>query len=84
MLIYVWNLSPEVSEDHCREIFEAYGRVSFAIISSAPLKDRSSGRSRTLALVEMPDPTEAQEAIHRLNRKDLCGRAIMVYGSCDN
>jgi RNA recognition motif-containing protein len=84
MLIYVWNLSLNVSENNFRETFEAFGQVSFAIISSTILQDRYSGQLRRFALVEMPDQTEAQAAIENLNRKALLGRQMILYGSSEN
>jgi RNA recognition motif-containing protein len=84
MLIYVWNLSLNVSEDNFRQTFEAFGQVSFAIISSTILKDRYSGRSRGFAFVEMPDQAEARAAIKSLNRKHLYGQQMIVYGSSEN
>ena len=84
MLIYVWNLSPNVSEDNFRQTFEAFGQVSFAIISSTSLKDRDNGQLRRFAFVEMPDQTEAQAAIKNLNRKALLGRQMILYGSSEN
>jgi RNA recognition motif-containing protein len=84
MLIYVWNLSTNVSEDFFRQTFEAFGRVSFAIISSANLKDRDNGQLRRFALVEMPDQAEAQAAMKNLNRKALLGRQMILYGSFEN
>jgi RNA recognition motif-containing protein len=84
MLIYIWNLSPNVSEDKFRQTFEAFGQVSFAIISSTILKDRYSGQLRRFAFVGMPDRAEAQAAIKKLNRKDLYGHQIIVYGSSEN
>ncbi len=71
MLIYVWNLSPNLSEDNFRQTFEAFGQVSLAIISSTILKDRYSGQSRRFAFVEMPDQAEARAAIKNLNKKNL-------------
>jgi len=84
MLIYIWNLSPNVSEDNFRQTFEAFGQVSFAIISSTILKDRYSSQSRRFAFVEMPDQTEARAAIKNLNRKPLYGQQMIVYGSSEN
>ena len=84
MLIHVWNLSPNVSEDNFHQTFEAFGQVSFAIISSTSLKDRDNGRLRRFAFVEMPDQTEAQAAIKNLNRKHLYGQQMIVYGSSEN
>ncbi len=84
MLIYIWNLSSHVSEDHFRETFEAFGQVNFAIISSTMLKDRQNGQSRGFAFVEMPDRTEAQAAIKNLHRKTVYGRQMIVYGLSEN
>lgn len=82
MLIYIWNLSPFVSEDDFRQTFEAYGQVSSAIISSTILKD--SGQLIRFALIEMPDQVEAQAAIKNLNRNDLYSERMMVYQSSEN
>ena len=84
MLIYVWNLSPNVTEDFFCKTFEAFGQVSFAIISSTNLKDRDNGQLRRFAFVEMPDWAEAQAAIENLKRKGLFGRQIILYGSSEN
>jgi RNA recognition motif-containing protein len=84
MLIYVWNLSPVVSEDLFRQAFEVFGQVSFAIISSPSLKDAENGQLRRFAFVEMPDQAEARAAISNLNRKALLGRRIILYGSSEN
>jgi RNA recognition motif-containing protein len=84
MLIYVWNLSPKVSEDFFRQTFEAFGKISFAIISSTILKDRDNGQLRGFAFVEMPDQAEARVAIKNLNRKALFGQQMILYGSSEN
>jgi RNA recognition motif-containing protein len=84
MLIYVWNLSPNVSEGSFRQTFEAFGQVSFVIISSTILKDRYNGQLRGFAFVEMPDQTEARAAIKDLSRKFLLGRQMILYGSPEN
>jgi len=84
MLIYVWNLSLNVSEDFFRQTFEAFGQVTFAIISSTNLKDRDNGQLRRFAFVEMPHRAEAQAAIGNLNRTPLLGRQMILYGSSEN
>jgi len=84
MLIYVWNLPTNVSEDFFGQTFKTFGQVSFAIISSTDFKDRINGQSRRFGLVEMPDRAEAQAAINNLNRKTLMGRRIILYGSSEN
>ena len=84
MLIYVWNLSPNMSEDNFRQTFEAFGQVNFAIISSTILRDRYNGQSRRFAFVEMPDLAEARAAINNLNKKDLYGQQMIVHASSEN
>jgi RNA recognition motif-containing protein len=84
MLIYIWNLSPHLSEDNFRETFEAFGQVNFAIISSTILMDRDNGQSRGFAFVEMPDRTEAQTAIKNLHRRNIYGHQMIVYGLSEN
>jgi len=84
MLIYVWNLTLNVSEDFFRQTFEAFGQVTFAIISSTILKDRDNGQLLRFAFVEMPHQTEARAAVKNLNRKNLYGRKMILYGSCEN
>jgi len=84
MLIYVWNLSPNASEDSFRRTFEAFGQVRFAIISSTILKDRDNGRLQRFAFVEMPDLVEAQAAIKNLNKKAPLGQPMILYGSSEN
>ncbi len=84
MLIYVWNLSPMVSEDTFFQTFEAFGQVSFAIVPSTNFKDKNNGQLRRFACVEMPDRVEAQAAIKSLNRKALLGRQIILYGTSEN
>ncbi len=84
MLIYVWNLSPIVSEENFRRTFEAFGQVNLAIISSTIFNDGYSGQSRRFAFVEMPDQAEARAAIKSLNKKSLFGQQMIVYGSSEN
>ena len=84
MLISVWNLSPKMEEDNLRKIFEAFGQVRFAIISSAVFRDKYTGESRGFGFVEMPDWAEAREALKALNGKQDYGRQMIVYGSFEN
>ncbi len=84
MLIYVWNLSHKVSEDIFCQTFGAFGQVSYAIVSSTNLKDRSNGQLGRFACIEMPDQAEARAAIKSLNRKHFSGQEMIVYGSSEN
>jgi len=74
MNIYVGNLPYGMSEDELREAFGAFGEVSSAKI----LMDRETGRSRGFGFVEMPNSSEAEQAIAQLNGKDLGGRALRI------
>ncbi len=84
MLIFAWNLPPDVSEDNFRRTFEAFGQVNFAIISSTILKGGYAGNPGRFAFVQMPDRSEAQAAIRSLNRKNLCGQRLIIYESSEN
>ena len=84
MLIYVWNLSPVTEEEYLRQTFEAFGQVSFAIISSTLFRNRYTGKPRGFGIVEMPDWAEARAALEALNRRELHGQQMIVYGSFEN
>ncbi len=74
MNIYVGNLSFDASDEDLRQAFEAFGQVT----SASVIKDRDSGRSRGFGFVEMPDSSEAKNAIEGLNGKDLQDRPLNV------
>jgi RNA recognition motif-containing protein len=74
MNIYVGNLAREASESDLRDAFQAYGEVS----SAAIIKDKFSGDSRGFGFVEMPNKSEAEQAISSLNGKSIKGRNVTV------
>lgn len=74
MNLYVSNLGFHVSEDDLRKLFEPFGQVSSAKV----IKDRETGRSRGFGFVEMSSDSEGQQAMSKLNNKELEGRAISV------
>jgi len=74
MNIYAGNLSRELTEDELKDAFAAYGAVDSAKI----ITDKFTGISRGFGFVEMPDESEAQNAIGELNGKELQGRTIIV------
>jgi RNA recognition motif-containing protein len=74
MNIYAGNLSRELTEDELKDAFAAYGAVDSAKI----ITDKFTGISRGFGFVEMPDESEAQNAIGELNGKDLKDRTIIV------
>jgi cold-inducible RNA-binding protein len=72
--LYVGNLSYATTEGNLSELFGAVGEVA----SVSLITDRSSGRSKGFAFVEMAEDSAAQEAIAQLNSKELDGREINV------
>jgi len=74
MNIYVGNLSHGVTDDGLNAVFSEFGEVSSANI----IKDKRSGRSRGYGFVEMPNDSEANEAIKALDESPLQGRNIRV------
>ena len=74
MNIYVGNLPFSMTEAEFRETFEAYGEVSSANL----IMDRETGRPRGFGFVEMPNDTEAQEAINALNGTEVGERELRV------
>ena len=74
MNIFVGNLSFETRDDGLREAFAAHGAVDSAQV----VMDRETGRSRGFGFVEMPNNSEANQAVSALNGADLSGRALTV------
>ena len=72
--LFVGNLSFQTTEDEVLRAFTPYGNVESVSI----LTDRMTGQSRGFGFVEMPDRTEAQNAINALNGAELNGRALNV------
>ena len=71
---YVGNLSWQMTDEDLRTLFEQYGSVTSAKI----VKDKVSGRSKGFGFVEMPDDTEAQNALSSLYDSEVLGRKIIV------
>lgn len=74
MNMYVSNLGFHTSNDDLRKLFEAFGPVS----SVKVIMDRETGQSRGFGFVEMNSETEANQAMEKLNGKDMEGRRISV------
>jgi RNA recognition motif-containing protein len=74
MNIYVGNLPYNLTEDDLRAAFSEFGEVSSVNI----IMDRMSGQSKGFGFVEMPEDSEAEEAIKALNESALNGRNIKV------
>lgn len=74
MNIYVGNLHYELSEDQLREVFEEFGSVDSVKI----ITDKFSGKSKGFGFVEMPDDSEANQAMEQLNDAQVKGRNMRV------
>ena len=74
MRIYVGNLSYDTQDAELEKAFLAFGAVESAQVVS----DRYSGRSKGFGFVEMPELSEAQNAITGLNGTEVGGRTLTV------
>ena len=74
MNIYVGNLSYDATDSELNAVFSEFGEVSSANV----IKNQHSGRSRGYGFVEMPNDSEANEAIKALDDSPLQGRNIRV------
>ena len=74
MNMYVGNLSYNVKESDSRQVMEEYGVVE----SVKLITDRETRRSKGFAFVEMPESSEASNAIKELNGAEYAGRPMVV------
>ncbi|HNZ66069.1 MAG: RNA-binding protein [Planctomycetes bacterium] len=74
MNIYVGNLSYSLTEEQLRDLFVEFGEVS----SVRVMTDRESGRPKGFGFVEMPNSSQANDAIEALNGKEVMGRKMTV------
>ena len=74
MNMYVGNLSYNVKESDLRQVMEEYGVVE----SVKLITDRETRRSKGFAFVEMPESSEASNAIKELNGAEYAGRPMEV------
>ncbi len=74
MNIYVGQLPYNVNETELRELFVPFGEIASVNL----IMDRFSGRAKGFAFVDMPNNSEADQAIKALNRSMFKGREIKV------
>jgi len=74
MNIYVGKLSPGLTEQKLKSMFEEFGEVESAKV----IKDRFTGQSKGFGFVEMPSNSEADQAIKALNGNFIEGQNIKV------
>ena len=69
MNMYIGNLSYNVRESDLRDVMEEFVKL---------IIDRDTRRSKGFAFVEMPEDSEAQNAIRDLNGATYEGRQMVV------
>ena len=74
MNMYVGNLSYNVKESDLRQVMEEYGTVE----SVKLITDRDTRRSKGFAFIEMPEASEAKNAITELIGAEYAGRPMVV------
>lgn len=74
MTIYIGNLSYKVTEGDLNEVFAEYGKVKQVQI---PM-DRTTGRMRGFAFVEMSSDAEEETAIENLDGAEWMERTLKV------
>jgi len=72
--LYVGNLAFSATEGSLSELFSQHGTVD----SCQLITDRETGRSKGFAFVQMSSDEEAQNAIAKLDGKEMDGRAMKV------
>ncbi len=74
MNIYVSNLGFHVGDDDLKGFFATYGEVTSAKV----IIDRETSKSKGFGFVEMPNESEANTAIDKLNGFAVQGRSMNV------
>ena len=74
MNIFVAKLNFKTRKEDLEAAFARFGQVTSCKI----VRDKDTGRSKGYGFIEMPNDTEANNAIADLNEKELDGRAIVV------
>jgi cold-inducible RNA-binding protein len=72
--LYVGNLNFSTTEDDLRQVFGQVAPVS----SVSMIMDRETGRPRGFAFIEMETSEGAQQAIEKLNNREIAQRTITV------
>jgi RNA recognition motif-containing protein len=74
MDLYVSNLGDEITDESLRAIFATHGEVnSYQII-----KHHLTGQSRGFAFIDMPNESEAQRAMEKIDGTVVNGRNVSV------
>ncbi|KAK4631625.1 RNA-binding protein rsd1 [Fulvia fulva] len=71
--LYVGNIHFSITEDDLKNVFEPFGELEFV-----QLQKEEAGRSKGYGFVQFIDPTQAKEALEKMNGFELAGRPIRV------
>ena len=74
MRIFVGNIPYTTTGDDLSELFGEFGEVNDARV----ITDRGTGRSKGFGFVDMPNASDANEAMKSLNGSDYNGRPLTV------
>ncbi|MBU0674755.1 MAG: RNA-binding protein [Proteobacteria bacterium] len=74
MNIYVGQLPANVNESELKELFSEYGDIASVNL----VMDRFSGRPKDFGFIDMPDNSQADQAIKALNKSTYKGNQIKV------
>lgn len=74
MKIFVAGLPYDMDDAELEEFFEKFGTVSSVKVAM----DRETGKSKGFGFVEMPNDSEAREAIEGLNDISLGKKSLVV------
>jgi len=72
--IFVGNIPYTTTGDDLSELFGEFGEVNDARV----ITDRGTGRSKGFGFVDMPNDSDANEAMKSLNGSDFSGRPLTV------
>jgi len=74
MKLFVAGIPYDFDDVDLKEMFELYGVVNSAKI----VMDRETGKSKGFGFVDMPDDTEARQAIETLDNASIRGKKMAV------
>ncbi len=74
MKLFVAGLPYDLDDAELEEIFEKFGKV----LSAKVAIDKETGKSRGFGFVDMPDRTEAKDAMDSLNEISLGKKPLVI------
>lgn len=74
MNLFVANISRDVNQDALKALFGEFGEVS----SVKVINDKFTGAPKGFGFIEMPNDSEAFEAINKLNNANFFGKNLVV------